>query len=251
MDIVGALGREPPDRESLPRWVAPLPKFLENVAFRFVWVVVAINLLGTAFGFWYYRFQFQEVPVEMWPFVPDSPAATLLIALALAAWALGRSSDTLAALAFFGNVKLGLWTPYVLAVFHPQFLANSGPAMYAFLFVSHLAMVVQAFVLHRITDFPLKAVAVATAWYTVDLLMDYFVPVIGEVTHTSLPYADADPWFTTTVLQVAAAGAVALTVIPVFWTLGTHAETLRLDVVSDGAAGDNATGDGTTDDDGG
>jgi len=206
----------------------PAPKALEDIAFRFVWVIVAINLLGTAFGFWYYRFQFRELPVEMWAFIPDSPGATLLIALALAAWALGRSSDTLATLAFFGNVKLGLWTPYVLVVFYPAFLANSGPAMYAFLLVSHLGMVVQAFVLHRITDFPLKAVGIATAWYTVDLLMDYFVPVIGEVTHTSIPYLDTEPWFTTTVLQVAAAGAVALTVIPLFWALATRVATLQI-----------------------
>jgi len=164
----------------------------------------------------------------MWAFIPDSPGATLLIALALAAWALGRSSDTLATLAFFGNVKLGLWTPYVLVVFYPAFRELSGPAMYAFLLVSHLGMVVQAFVLHRITDFPLKAVGIATAWYTVDLLMDYFVPVIGEVTHTSIPYLDTEPWFTTTVLQVAAAGAVALTVIPLFWALATRVATLQI-----------------------
>jgi len=227
MNLVGALGRDPPDRESLPEWLAPLPTALEDVAFRFVWVIVAINLAGTAFGFWYYRFQFRTLPTEMWLFIPDSPGATLLIAAALAAWAVDRSSDTLAALAFFGNVKLGLWTPYVLAVFFPQFLANAGPVMYAFLFVSHLGMVVQAFVLHRITDFPLKAVGVATAWYTIDLLMDYFVPVTGGVTHTSLPYADATPWFTTTVLQVAAAGAVVLTVVPLYWALATRVATLR------------------------
>ena len=236
MNIAGALGRDPPARDaeadsieadSMSRWVAPLPAALENVAYRFVWVIVAINLLGTAFGFWYYRFQFQRIPAEMWAFVPDSPAATLLIALALASWAVGKPSDTLAALAFFGNVKLGLWTPYVLVVFYPEFLASSGPPLYAFLLVSHLGMVLQAFVLHRMTVFPVRAVAVATAWYTVDLLMDYFVPVIGDVTHTSLPYADAEPWFTTTVLQVAAAGAVVLTVVPLFVALATRVETLR------------------------
>lgn len=236
MDLVGALGRDPPDRETLPRWLAPLPEALEDVAFRFMWVIVAINLVGTAFGFWYYRFQFRELPVEMWPFIPDSPGATLLIAAALAAWALGRSNDTLAALAFFGNIKLGLWTPYVLAAFWPAFLAGAGPAMYAFLFVSHLGMVLQAFVLHRITDFPLKAVGIATAWYTVDLLMDYFVPVLGDVTHTSIPYADAEPWFTTTVLQVAAAGAVVLTVAPLFWALATRIATLRTRAEADNTA---------------
>ena len=233
MDIVGSLGRDPPERESLPRWIAPLPKALEDIAFRFVWVIVAINLLGTAFGFWYYRFQFQRIPTEMWIFVPDSPAATLFIALALGAWAVGKQNDTLTAFAFFGNVKLGLWTPYVLVAFYPGFLGNSGPAMYAFLLVSHLAMVVQAFVLYRITDFPIKAVAIATAWYTLDLLMDYFVPLVGDVTHTSLPYAGAAPWFTTSVLQVAAAGAVVLTVIPVFWMLSTRIATLRVRAADD------------------
>ena len=227
MDIVGALGRDPPDRDSLPRWVAPLPKTLEDVAYRFVWIIVAINLAGTAFGFWYYRFQFGRIVPEMWIFVPDSPMATLLIALALASWAVGKPNDYLAALAFFGNVKLGLWTPYVLVAFTPGFLATSSTPMYAFLLVSHLGMVLQAFVLHRMTDFPIKAVAVATAWYTLDLLMDYFVPLVGDVTHTPLPYAGGEPWFTTTVLQVAAAGAVVLTVFPIFWALSTRVATLR------------------------
>ncbi len=227
MDLVGALGRDPPERDSLPRWAAPLPAALEDVAYRFVWVIVAINLAGTAFGFWYYRFQFGRVPPELWAFVPDSPLATLFIALALASWAVGKPNDTLAALAFVGNIKLGLWTPYVLVVFAPGFLATSSTPMYAFLLVSHLGMALQAFVLHRMTDFPLKAVAVAGAWYTVDLLMDYFVPVIGDVTHTSLPYAGGEPWFTTTVLQVAAAGAVVLTVVPLCLALGTRIATLR------------------------
>ena len=227
MDLVGALGRDPPEGDPLPRWAAPLPRALEDVAYRFVWVIVAINLVGTAFGFWYYRFQFERIPTEMWAFVPDSPMATLFIALALASWAVGRSSDTLATLAFFGNIKLGLWTPYVLVVFADGFLESTAVPLYAFLVVSHLGMVLQAFVLHRMTTFPVKAVAIATAWYTVDLLMDYFVPVVGGVTHTSLPYPGSEPWFTTTVLQVAAAGAVVLTVAPPFLALGTRVATVR------------------------
>jgi len=99
--------------------------------------------------------------------------------------------------------------------------------MYSFLLVSHLAMAVQAFVLHRMTDFPIKAVAIAATWYTVDLLMDYFIPLVGDVTHTSVPYAGSMPWFTTTVLQVAAAGAVTLTVVPLFFALGTRVAKLR------------------------
>jgi len=40
--------------ESLPRYLAPLPQKIETVALRYAWVIVAINLAGTAFGFWYY-----------------------------------------------------------------------------------------------------------------------------------------------------------------------------------------------------
>jgi uncharacterized membrane protein YpjA len=216
-----------PSRGALPRWLAPLPERLEAFALRYARLIVAVNLAGTAFGFWYYRGQFGRTPVEMWPFVPDSPAATLFFALALGAWAVGRPNDHLAALAFVGNVKLGLWTPYVLVLFADGFLAFTPVPLFAFLAVSHLGMVVQAFVLHRITDFPLRAVAVATAWYAVDLLMDYFVPVTGGVTHTAVPYADGEPYFTTTVLQVTAAGAVVFTVVPLFLMLATRIRTLE------------------------
>ncbi|MFA9516046.1 DUF1405 domain-containing protein [Halopenitus sp. H-Gu1] len=218
---------DPPDCEPISRWIAPLPDRLEAFALRYVWVIVAINLAGTAFGFFYYRFQFRQIDPAWWAFVPDSPGATLLIALALAAWAIGRPNDYLASLAFVGNVKLGLWTPYVLVVFAPGFLEFTAIPMYLFLFCSHLAMVVQAFVLHRISTFHTRAIGVAAAWYTVDLLFDFFVPLGGRVTHTSLPYAGSTPWFTTTVLQVAAAGAVVLTIAPVCWLFATRVAKLR------------------------
>ncbi|MFQ3474761.1 DUF1405 domain-containing protein [Halonotius sp. F2-221B] len=212
-----------PARDDLPWWLSPVPTTLENLGFRLVWLVVAINLAGTAFGFWYYRAQFAATPAEMWLFVPDSPMATLFIAGAFALWALGRQHDTLTALAFFGNIKLGLWTPWVLVVFAEEFLAFTPLPLYAFLLVSHLAMVVQAFVLHRITDFPVRAVGLAVLWYTVDLTVDYFIPIIGEPHHTVIPLARETPVaLEATAFQLAAWGAVVLTIIPLFWALATR-----------------------------
>ena len=217
-----------PTRDALPWWLAPVPQAIEDLGLRLVWVVVATNLVGTAFGFWYYLPQFSETPLVMWIFVPDSPMATLFIAGAFALWAMGRQNDYLTALAFFGNIKLGLWTPWVLVVFADSFLAFTAPAMYAFLLVSHLAMVVQAFVLHRITDFPLKAVGLALAWYTLDLTVDYFIPIVGEPHHTSIPIAyDAAFPGETTAFQLAAWAAVVLTIIPLFWALGTRIRKLE------------------------
>ena len=221
------IGGSVPEHEDLPRYVAPLPAWLEDVGLRLAWAVVAINLLGTAFGFWYYRFQFAVEPLVVWPFVPDSPLATLFIAASLAAWKLGRPSEVLNALAFFGCIKLGAWTPYVLLAFDEGF-SYLHPAMYSFLFWSHLAMVVQAFLIHRYSDFRLPAIVLALGWYTVDLVLDYFVPVVGDPHHTAIPVPDATiVWGGASALAVAAAGAVVLTVCATVLALATRIEKFR------------------------
>jgi len=228
-------GRTRSSADRLPGWLAPVPEPVETLGLRLVWLVVAINLAGTAFGFWYYFPQLSRTAPEMWLFVPDSPMATLFIAGAFALWAVGRQNDYLTVLAFFGNIKLGLWTPWVLVVFADAFLEFTAPAMYAFLLVSHLAMVVQAFVLHRITDFPAAAVGLATLWYTVDLTVDYFIPVVGDPHHTTIPVEyGTEIALGASAFQLAAWGAVVLTIAPLFWAFATR---LERQPVADGQSG--------------
>ncbi|MFW6320266.1 MAG: DUF1405 domain-containing protein [Halohasta sp.] len=231
----GSIGRRPPADDGLPNWLAPVPTAIEDLGLRLVWLVVAVNLAGTAFGFWYYAEQFSRTPPEMWLFVPDSPMATLFIAGAFALWAVGRPNEYLSALAFFGNIKLGLWTPWVLVIFADAFLEFTAPAMYAFLLGSHLAMVVQAFVLHRISEFPLAAVGVATLWYTIDLTVDYFIPIVGDPHHTTIPVEYGTEIVAgASAFQLAAWGAVVLTIGPLFWALAT-----RIGKLTAGASTDN------------
>ena len=52
-------------REDLPWYVAPLPEPLENLGLNLAWLVVAVNLAGTAFGFYYYLPQFYRTPTAM------------------------------------------------------------------------------------------------------------------------------------------------------------------------------------------
>ena len=251
-----------PPAEDLPWYVAPLPRWVENLGLNLVWAVVAVNLLGTAFGFWYYGFhplplsdplitlQLAVEPVVMWPFVPDSPIATLFIAASFASWKLGRGREWLHALAFFGCIKLGAWTAFVLLAFVEQFGYNHW-AMYNFLFWSHLAMVLEAFVIHRYAEFTVRAVAVALAWYGLNDVVDYFVPVVGSPHHTIMPsevftgdavfhYVDPATGELLTVSYdlgflvvtarphaVAAVGAVVLTFVATFLALATRVEKLQ------------------------
>ncbi|MFB6154670.1 MAG: DUF1405 domain-containing protein [Haloferacaceae archaeon] len=219
-----------PDRDPLPRWLAPLPRRLENLGLHLATTIAVVNLVGTAFGFWYYRFQFAVEPAVMWPLVPDSPVATLFIAVSLLLWRFGRSNEYVNALAFFGCWKLGLWTPFVLATFFGGFIATTPAPLYAFLFTSHLSMVVEAFVIHRYSDFPVGAVAVAVAWYGLNDVVDYFVPVVGSAHHTILPPQQfVDGLFThpSPAHQYAAAGAVVLTITATFITLATRVKKLE------------------------
>ncbi|MFW5918071.1 MAG: DUF1405 domain-containing protein [Haloferacaceae archaeon] len=226
-----------PERAPLPRWLAPLPAWLENVGLRLAPLVVVTNLLGTAFGFWYYRYQFGNEPVIAWPVVPDSPMATLFIALALWTWWRGTPNEYLNALAFFGNWKLGLWTPFVLVYFRDAFVAVNPLPLYLFLVFSHLAMVVQAFVLHRISAFPVRAVALAVAWYGFNDLVDYFVPIVGTPHHTSIPGQYVENGLLQHVPEIhtpAAAAAVVLTLTATVLALSTRIRLLESGAIEPG-----------------
>jgi uncharacterized membrane protein YpjA len=219
-----------PAADPLPRWLAPLPRAVENLGLSLAWVVVVTNLVGTAFGFWYYRFQFAAEPLAAWPLVPDSPVATFFIALSLALWKLGRSNEVVNALAFFGCWKLGFWTPFVLVVFADGFLATTALPMYAFLLGSHLMMVVEAFLIHRYSDFPVGAVAAAVAWYGLNDLVDYFLPLVGTPHHTLIPgqrIVDGAITHVSPTHEIAAAGAVVLTLTATFLTLSTRVKKLE------------------------
>ncbi|MFB6117283.1 DUF1405 domain-containing protein [Halosegnis sp.] len=216
-----------PAAEPLPAYLAPLPDWLEEFALRLVWPIVAVNLAGTAFGVWYYRFQLANTPVVAWPLVPDSPLATLFIAASLAAWRLNYETPWLHALAFFGCIKLGAWTPFVQVVVNGQ--GTTPTWLYQFLIWSHAAMVVQAFVVQRYADFPVWAVAVAVVWYGLNDLVDYFVAVAGGPHHTLLraEFVDGTANHALAAHDLAAGAAVSLTLVCTFLALSTRVWKLR------------------------
>jgi uncharacterized membrane protein YpjA len=211
----------------LPPYLAPLPRPLEDLALRLAIPIALVNLLGTAFGFWYYRFQFEATALVAWPLVPDSPLATLFVGLSFLAFRFDVEADWLHALAFFGAIKLGLWTPFVqLALNGP---AGIAPWLYLFLIGSHLAMAVEAFVIHRYATFSVGAVAVAAGWYALNDLVDYFVPFAGRLHHTWLRAEQTLGGFSHDLPahDLAAAAAVLLTLLATFLALSTRIAELR------------------------
>ncbi|MFC7391584.1 DUF1405 domain-containing protein, partial [Scopulibacillus cellulosilyticus] len=57
------------------------------------WVITTlliINILGTVYGFYWYKFQLKETPLKFMAFVPDSPTASLFFCIVLAGFLLKK-----------------------------------------------------------------------------------------------------------------------------------------------------------------
>jgi uncharacterized membrane protein YpjA len=228
-----------PHSEGLPRYVAPLPEWLEDLGLRLAWPIALVNLVGTVFGFWYYAGrptdlappllggQLGVAPPAAYTLIPDSPVATMFIGLSLVAWKLDFEAEPLHALAFFGCIKLGLWTPFVQLVVNG--LGTLPLWLYWFLVLSHLAMAVEAFLIHRYAAFSVPAVAVALAWYGVNDVVDYFVPVLEGPHHTWLraELVGGTVDHSLAAHDLAAGWAVVLTLLATFFALATRIEKLR------------------------
>lgn len=161
-------------------------KFLEK---SFIKALIAVNILGTFFGFYYYMPQLAETSISLWPLIPDSPISTLLIALSFYIFLsrglekLPEKLETLVhSLAFIGNIKYGIWTVFVLLKFQPEFMAINTVPMYLFLILSHLGMFLQAFLILEYIEISKKFLGLAVGVFLFNDLLDYILGV-----HTSLP----------------------------------------------------------------
>jgi len=130
-------------------WVEAFGYFKRNKWWALL--IGVINLVGIVYGFYYYGQQFAVTPWYWWLFVPDSPLAVLWAELALVAYWIGKPQRWLDALAFVGNVQVGLWTVYVLLAFAGDFhtldFLNGGPlALNTVLLVGHAGMAALALI---------------------------------------------------------------------------------------------------------
>mgnify|MGYP006299564869 FL=1 len=90
-------------------------------------------------------------------------------------------------------------------------------------------MAVQAFLIQRYADFPVRAVALATGWFVLNDVLDYFVEVLGGPHHTWIRALAVPGGFDRTLPAFlhAAGAAVTLTVLAVFLALATRIAIVR------------------------
>ena len=167
--------------------------------------VLLVNLGGIVYGFYYYLPQFAQTPVWLWPLVPDSPFAVLLMSIALLLVLLDRSEPWVNLLGAGAMVKVGVWTAVILAWFPEHFQFSYIPGgldctgtgltfrcadLNTWLFYLHLGMAAEALLV--IDLLPRRwppVLAVGGAMLAADIL-DYAWPVdyLGRGCHGIFPH---------------------------------------------------------------
>lgn len=74
-----------------------------------LWLLLVVNILGTIYAYYWYRYQLAETPPIFLVFVPDSPTACLFFVFVLVAFLLGKNWLLFEALAMVTLFKYGIW----------------------------------------------------------------------------------------------------------------------------------------------
>ena len=143
---------------------------------RILGLIIFINIIGSAFGLYYYWDQLMMTPWYYWLFVPDCPLYTFLLIFALLFIAAGKRFDTLNTVTAVGLATYGAWTMLILLYFSEVFFSPENALMSCALWISHCGMALESvLLLPYIKKARIVSWAVAGAWFFVLAFFNYFV----------------------------------------------------------------------------
>lgn len=147
----------------------------------FLWIMLVINVLGTAYGYYWYGWQLEETKPIFLLFVPDSPTASLFFCVVLIAFLAGKNWPLMEALAAVTLFKYGIWA-VVMNIMVMEVTGILSPIA-IMLILSHFGMAIEGLLyspFYRIKTWHLIAVAI---WTLHNDVIDY---VFGQMPRYSV-----------------------------------------------------------------
>lgn len=136
-----------------------------------LWLLLLVNFLGTAYGYYWYRDQLSRTPDIFLAFVPDSPTASLFFLFVLGAFILGKNLPLFEALAIVTLFKYGIWAVVMnLLVF---IVSGELDPIGLMLMISHGAMAIEGVLYAPFYRFKLWHLVVAGVWTLHNDIIDY------------------------------------------------------------------------------
>ncbi|KAA6455313.1 DUF1405 domain-containing protein [Bacillus atrophaeus] len=141
-------------------------------------LVLAVNFLGTVYGYYWYLPQLLETPARFLVFVPDSPTATFFFLFVLLSFLMKRNAKLFEALALVTLVKYGLWAVGMNLLV--LFVTNELPWQGYMLIGSHFAMAVQGALYSPYFRFRLWHLVLAAIWTLHNDVIDYLFGMMPQ-----------------------------------------------------------------------
>ena len=129
------------------------------------------NLLGTIYGYIWYGSQLLDSKWYFWPFIPDSPTATLFLVIAIAAIYFNKHLGLFECLAFITLIKYGVWA-VVMNIFVMIHYDQLVP-MAIMLMTSHGIMAIQALMFYPLFNIKKWHIVVTMIWVFHNDVIDY------------------------------------------------------------------------------
>ncbi len=157
---------------------------------KFLWLLFYINLFGTIYGFWWYKYQIEATQLKWVIFVPDSPTGSLFFTIFLWLYLHNKKIPIIEAIGAITSFKYGIWAVAIILLDGTHgsyslldvFLLNSITLTDAMLLISHLGMAIEAIIFVSIYSFNLKSIIYVGIWTLINDIVDY---VFGQ--HPYLP----------------------------------------------------------------
>lgn len=148
------------------KWIYP---FLANRSFLLM--LLFVNIAGTIYGYYWYKWQLAETPMIFKIFVPDSPTASLFFVFVLIAFLFKKNWPWIEALAIVTLFKYGIWAVVMnMLVYIVQGQLDAAGYM---LMVSHFSMAVEGLLYAPFYRFNWKHLSFAAVWTLHDVIIDY------------------------------------------------------------------------------
>lgn len=137
----------------------------------FLIIMLLINFLGTAYGYYWYRYQLADTPAHFYIFVPDSPTASLFFVIVLIGFLMHKNFPLIEALAIVTLFKYGIWA--VIMNILVLIVNGSLPWESYMLIASHFGMAVQGLLYAPYYRFKGWHLLLAAAWTLHNDIIDY------------------------------------------------------------------------------
>ncbi|MEB1807421.1 MAG: DUF1405 domain-containing protein [Bacillaceae bacterium] len=155
---------------------------------KILWFLFLINFLGTIYGYIWYKEQLLATNSWLWPFVPDSPTASLFFTIVLLGFLLNKKFKLLEAFAAVTLFKYGIWA--TVMIIWTGVLGGELNWQHYMLIFSHLGMAVQALLYAPFFSFNWKHLLIVGIWTITNDVLDYTLgifPWLHYLLHPFLP----------------------------------------------------------------